>query len=197
MVSREDMTNAIALNSTMFNHRHSHRSSHRWVGLRGCRTCSVLPHKWCVLHRGDHCPAADEVETVRASNPGEQRPGGCGSGFRYVRTNLVARTAITNLAVVSLFGISFVSLMPAWAVKVLGGDATTNGFLLSGRGVGALLGGLMLASISGFVVRGRMVTLGASYSRSGCCFLRDALVAALLTGDRGDRLGLSGIREFF
>jgi len=110
------------------------------------------------------------------------------AGFRYVRTNLVARTAITNLAVVSLFGISFVSLMPAWAVKVLGGDATTNGFLLSGRGVGALLGGLMLASISGFVVRGRMVTLGSFVLPLGLLFFTGmrwlplSLLAIAVTG---------------
>ena len=47
------------------------------------------------------------------------------------------RTIIGLIGVVSLFGISFVTLFPAWAVKILHGDATTNGFLQSARGLGA------------------------------------------------------------
>jgi hypothetical protein len=43
---------------------------------------------------------------------------------------------------VSLFGMSFATLIPAWAVKILGGDARTNGLLQSARGVGALVAGL-------------------------------------------------------
>jgi MFS family permease len=83
------------------------------------------------------------------------------AGFSYVRKSLIARTVITNLAVTSLFGVSFVALMPAWAVKVLGGDAATNGFLQSARGAGALIGALMIAAIGVYIVRGRLVTLGS------------------------------------
>ncbi len=49
---------------------------------------------------------------------------------------------------------SFVTLMPAWAVQVLGGDALTNGFLTSARGMGALLAALGIASLSHRLRRG-------------------------------------------
>ncbi len=57
------------------------------------------------------------------------------------------RTIIGLLGVVSLFGIAYAILFPAWAVKILGGDATTNGFLQAARGLGALAGALFIASL--------------------------------------------------
>jgi predicted MFS family arabinose efflux permease len=82
------------------------------------------------------------------------------AGLEYVASHVVARTVIVNLAMISLFGVSFVALMPAWAVKVLGGDATTNGFLQSARGLGAMVGALMIAAMGGSVPRGKLATLG-------------------------------------
>jgi MFS family permease len=83
------------------------------------------------------------------------------AGLRYVASHTVIRIIVLNLAVISLFGLGFVTLMPAWAVKVLGGDAATNGFLQSARGIGALLGALMIASMGRYVQRGRLLTLGS------------------------------------
>jgi len=48
--------------------------------------------------------------------------------------------------------------MPAWASRVLHGDATTNGFLQSARGVGALGGALFLAWLGQRAARGRLLT---------------------------------------
>lgn len=53
------------------------------------------------------------------------------------------RVLVGLVAVVAFFGITFGTLLPAWAVDVLGGDATTNGFLQSARGVDALRGRVM------------------------------------------------------
>jgi len=66
-----------------------------------------------------------------------------------------------NLAMVSLFALGFITLMPAWAVDVLGGDATTNGLLQSSRGLGALVGALWIAALGGTRSRGQMLTLGS------------------------------------
>jgi MFS family permease len=62
---------------------------------------------------------------------------------------------------VSLFGLSTVTLMPAWAVSVLHGGPGTNGLLLSARGVGGVAAGVALASLSGVRVKGRLVTIGS------------------------------------
>lgn len=79
-------------------------------------------------------------------------------GLRFVATDRSVRTLIGLVMVLSTFGISAVTLMPAWAVKILGGDATTNGFLQSARGVGALLGALTVATLGRSGLRGRLLT---------------------------------------
>ena len=68
---------------------------------------------------------------------------------------------ITGLiAIVSLFGIAYATLLPAWAVQILGGDAKTNGFLQASRGLGAMTGALLIASLGRFRFRGKLLTLG-------------------------------------
>jgi predicted MFS family arabinose efflux permease len=79
----------------------------------------------------------------------------------YVKGEHATRTLILNMAVVSLFGISMVTLFPAWAVNVLGGDVRTNGLLLAARGLGAMSGALMIAWLGQRVARGRMWTIGS------------------------------------
>jgi MFS family permease len=82
-------------------------------------------------------------------------------GFQYVLAHPMIRALISLVLMTSLFGVSFAVLLPAWAVKILGGDATTNGWLQSARGVGALLGALVIASLGRFDFRGRLLTFGS------------------------------------
>jgi MFS family permease len=63
--------------------------------------------------------------------------------------------------VTALFGVSTATLYPAWAVEVLGGDATTTGLLQSARGVGALLSALLIASLGRISFKGKLLTLGS------------------------------------
>ncbi len=51
--------------------------------------------------------------------------------------------------------------MPAWAVTVLEGDATTNGLLQAARGGGAVLSALVLASLGRFAFRGKLISFSA------------------------------------
>jgi MFS family permease len=60
-----------------------------------------------------------------------------------------------------MFTLSLNTLVPAWSVSVLGGDSTTNGFLYSARGVGSLIGALMIASLGRISYRGKLVTIGS------------------------------------
>jgi len=64
------------------------------------------------------------------------------------------------VAVMGVFGFSFTTLFPVWAVKVLGGNETTNGLLQSARGVGALIGALGVASLGKFNIKGKLLTIG-------------------------------------
>lgn len=69
-------------------------------------------------------------------------------------------TLMGTVTVVGLFGIAFATLIPAWAVSILRGDATTNGLLQSARGFGALISALFLASVASFKIKGKLVTIG-------------------------------------
>jgi MFS family permease len=52
------------------------------------------------------------------------------------------------------------NLLPAWAVNVLHGDVRTNGLLLSARGLGAMAGALLIASLGRTHIKGKLWTLG-------------------------------------
>jgi predicted MFS family arabinose efflux permease len=64
------------------------------------------------------------------------------------------------LGLTSIFGLGYATLIPAWAVNILKGDATTNGLIQSARGVGSLLGALMIASLGRFTYKGKLLTVG-------------------------------------
>jgi MFS family permease len=81
-------------------------------------------------------------------------------GVRYTLAHPLLRTLMAVPAVAVLFVAVYATLLPAWAVEVLHGDARTNGLLQSARGVGSLLGALMLAALSHRGRRGRWLTIG-------------------------------------
>jgi predicted MFS family arabinose efflux permease len=83
------------------------------------------------------------------------------AGLDYVIADKMTRVLITNLGVIGILAMSVITLMPAWAVKILGGDATTNGWLLSARGLGSLVSALMIAAMANRVERGRLWTIGS------------------------------------
>jgi predicted MFS family arabinose efflux permease len=81
-------------------------------------------------------------------------------GIRYTTRQATIRILIINLGLVSIAGLGFVTLLPVWAVDVLGGDATTNGFLHTARGLGALSGALLIAAVGQTYSKGRLFTIG-------------------------------------
>lgn len=160
MVDREDMTNAIALNSAMFNTAMA-------VGpAAGGLIYGFLGPAWCFAVNGATFIAVI-VALRRMTLPPFVRPEARNSvladlrdGLRYVAGHALIRTIIGLMGVVAVFGISFVTLFPAWAVDILHGDAKTNGFLQSARGLGALTAALLIASLGRFRFRGKLLTVG-------------------------------------
>ena len=67
-------------------------------------------------------------------------------GFVYIYRSIPMRSTLLLLAMVSLVGMPYQVLMPVFAKKVLGGGPHTLGFLMGGAGLGALSGALYLAS---------------------------------------------------
>jgi MFS family permease len=160
LVDREDLTNAIALNSSMFNLATA--TGPAMAGL----TYALIGPAWCFLLNGLSFLAVIWA-LLRMKLPPRERVAkrastwaDLGEGVRYIMREPAIRTLIGLVGVTSMFGISFATLFPAWAVDVLGGDATTNGLLQSARGLGALFSALMLASLGRSRFKGKLLTLG-------------------------------------
>ncbi len=159
MVGREDQGNAIALNATMSNLAISIGPAiaglfYAWLGPA-----------WCFgINAASFIPVIVALGLMRL----ESRPRQIGTrtalgdfqdGMRYVAAHRSIRVLLMTAVVVTIFGMSFGTLFPVWAVAVLGGDATTNGFLQSARGIGSLIGTLMIASIARRLLTGKLVAI--------------------------------------
>jgi MFS family permease len=160
MVELPDMTNAIALNGAMFNTATA-------VGPAAAGVIyAIFGPAWCFTINGisfiavivalammklkPFVPKAEKTSTVADLK----------EGVRYVMGHPMVRTITALIAIVSLFGIAYATLLPAWAVKILGGNAKTFGFLQAFRGFGAMAGALLIASLGRFRFRGKLLTLG-------------------------------------
>jgi MFS family permease len=161
MVPREDLTNAIALNSTMF-----HSATAVGPAAAGLAYALFGPGM-CFTINGVSFIAVIVALQMMKLRPWVPPPRSKSvvselkEGLRYVASQPIVRVLIAGVAVTSMLALSLTTLVPAWAVKVLGGNAATNGFLLSARGAGSLAGALLIASLGRISYRGRLVMLGA------------------------------------
>ena len=161
LVDYKDMTNAIALNSAMFNT--SVALGPAFAGL----TYALFGPAWCFTINGLSFIAVIAALSTMKLKPSAPRAKqnsvltDLKEGLGYVVSHSMIRTIISLVGVISLFGFAFATLMPAWAVKILHGNAMTNGFLQSARGFGALASALLIASLGRFKFRGKLLTFGS------------------------------------
>ncbi|MCK9557538.1 MAG: MFS transporter [Candidatus Cloacimonetes bacterium] len=86
-------------------------------------------------------------------------------GWKYAYQSFPIRYLIMNLAIYTLFGFSYSTLLPVFARDILHGNSGTQGLLMSTAGIGALTGAFVLASrsnIKGMQMRLIVVGLVAS-----------------------------------
>ncbi|MGD0857767.1 MAG: MFS transporter [Terracidiphilus sp.] len=159
---RNDLSNAIAINSSMVNMA-------RLVGpsLAGM-LIAVSSEGWCFLIDGiSYLAVIASLLMMRLHAPVVKRAATSTltelkAGWTYVSEFLPVRTILLLFAVVSLMGMPFVVLMPIFAARVLHGGPHTLGFLMGSMGVGALVSALALAarrSVRGLV---KMIPMAAA-----------------------------------
>jgi MFS family permease len=144
--SREDLGNAIALNSAMFN-------SARFIGpsVAGI-LISTLGEGICFLLNGiSYVAVLAALQAIRVAEKEKRTQNGPVWGeFReaidYARNFKPIIAILALLSVFSIAGAPYMVLMPAYAKDVLHGGAHTFGFLMSAAGIGALSATLYLAS---------------------------------------------------
>ena len=141
---REDLSNAIALNSSMVN-------AARLVGpaLAGV-VISAVGEGWCFLIDGVSYMAVIAsllLMRIGPRTPADQSKVGeqLREGWRYVAGSAPIRSILLLLALVSLAGMPYTVLMPVIASEVLHGGPNTLGVLMAASGLGALAGAFTLA----------------------------------------------------
>ena len=160
MVGREDLMNAIALNSSMFN-------GARMIGPPiAAIFIPLIGEGWCFFANGAsyiaviiglllmkvHCPRrSGDVSPLESLI----------EGFRFVNRAAPIRALLLLLGLVSLVCMPYTVLMPIFAAKILHGGPKALGTLMGATGVGAMFGALTLASRKGVRGLGKWVALAA------------------------------------
>ena len=165
LVGREDLLDAIALNSSGFNLARIIGPSIAAIviaqaGLAWCFGINALSYV-AVL-------AGLFLIKLPAFKPMPQRLTplqGLVQGVRYMRSTPAVSALMRIVAVYAVFGIPYLVLMPVIARDVLGTGASGYGFLLTFVGIGALAGALTLAARARRIRRGRLLML-SSYAFS-------------------------------
>jgi MFS family permease len=161
MVGRDDLVNAIALNSSMFN-------GARVVGpaVAGLLVAAI-GEGWCFLANAISFLAVI-AGLVLMTGPFAAPAPSSGSaaaqiveGFRFAGRARPIRALLLLLGLVSLLGMSYTVLMPIFADRILHGGPRGLGMLMGASGIGALIGALRLAARKSLRGLGRWVAFSA------------------------------------
>jgi MFS family permease len=159
---REDLGNAIALNSFLFN-------GARLVGpsIAGI-LISILGEGMCFLLNGVSFLAviiallAMKMTPNKKDSEKTQVLQGLKEGFAYALGFPPIRSILFFIGWISLVGTANTTLMPVFARDILHGDSKTYGFLMAAIGVGAIIGAIFLASRKNVLGLGRIITMASS-----------------------------------
>lgn len=171
MVGKEDLMNAIALNSATFN-------TSRLIGpaLAGLALATVGAG-WCFLLNGLSFLAVI-IALLRMKLPPFEPPAQRGplgaqirEGLHYIRHDVVVLPVMGLVVVSSVFGFSYNALLPAYARDILGVGAQGLGLLSAAVGVGALVGALWVASSGRSQHKGWLLTAGSLFFPVMLCLL--------------------------
>jgi MFS family permease len=164
---KEDLANAIAINSTMFN-------GARLIGpaIGGLLIASVGA-AYCFLIDGLSYIAViaallamrikPKTINITTQNPLQRIK----EGFVYAFGFPPIRAILLLLALISLMGMQYTVLVPIFAEKILHGGPETLGFLMAASGVGALAGGTYLATRKSILGIGKLIALAPGILGTG------------------------------
>jgi len=163
MVGKDDLMNAIALNSSLFN-------GARVIGpaIAGF-LIGAVGIAWCYFLNGlSYIAVITGLVLMRLpDNPRAPKTTSAWTGFRevlaYLRSDRRVRTLMLLTATLSVFGFPYIAMMPVFARDVLHRGAAGYGALTSSIGIGAVIGALGVAFRSGRIRRrGRLMLVGGT-----------------------------------
>ncbi|AAM71350.1 MAG TPA: MFS transporter [Chlorobaculum sp.] len=161
MVERKDLPSAVALNASIFN------ASRvvgpvlagfmiTWVGTGGAFIANGVSYVAVIAALLAIRPTAAPPRPAVEERPIQS----IRSGIAYTRRHPVIRAIVLFVGVVSIFGWSFMSMLPVVARQTFGIGAAGMGYLYSAFGLGSLSGTVVVSMTSGKVRADRLVIGG-------------------------------------
>ena len=158
LVKREDLPNAIALNSILWH----------GAGLLGPSLVGLLVD-WIQISGCFYVNAVSYLAIVaallRMNIPEQPGPGGSlisqsiSDGFIYIRRERLILTLLAVTSLFNIFGRSYMTLLPVIAKEVLQVGASGLGFIAAAPGLGTIIGSLVLAALSRARVKRHVLAL--------------------------------------
>ncbi len=149
LVGKEDLMNAIALNSSIFNAARAIGPAVAGILISAAGTA------FCFFMNGlSYIAVIAGLLAMTVDTPVRKAPlsydvrKDMGEAIRYIRETPILLTTIALVSVVSVFGVNFNVLVPIFTRQELHLDAAAFGFLMSSFGAGALVGSFSLAIMS-------------------------------------------------
>jgi MFS family permease len=146
LVDKKDISNAVALNSAVFNGARLVGPSIGglivgWLGEGFCFLINGLSYiavigamlKMQIIPKSYHKSNARMMKEL-------------GEGIRYIKHFLPIKVLLIMAAIISFFGLPLTVLIPAYVGQNLGGDGQMLGFMMSAFGAGALSAAIYLAA---------------------------------------------------
>ncbi|MFC1804467.1 MFS transporter [Candidatus Omnitrophota bacterium] len=161
LVGKRYLLNAVALNAVAFN-------SSRMIGpaLAGILVATI-GMSGCFYINGISFLAmivallAIRIDSGRMGAAKNSLSKDLAEGLEFIRRHRAILILISMVGVTSLFGISYMILMPVFARNVLLVGMKGLGFLMSAVGIGALIAGLILAGLGDFPHKGRLLVFSS------------------------------------
>jgi len=159
LVGKEHLFNAIALNSVAFNSSRVIGPALAgvlvaYIGMSGCFYINGISFLAVIialfLIKIDKNIATDKNNTALKDLK---------DGLIFIKNNRLILVLITMVGIVSLFGVSYIILMPIFANEVLRVGVKGLALLMSSSGFGALVGALILARLGDFKYKGKFLML--------------------------------------
>ncbi|HET9224111.1 MAG TPA: MFS transporter [Roseiflexaceae bacterium] len=195
LVGREDLMNAIALDSMVFN-------GTRIIGpaVAGVVVAAIGEAAAFLFNGLSYLGVIAglllmRLDDFRAPARSSSAGGDLRAGIAYILGEPKVRLLLLQVGLLAVFGLAYVPLLPSFARDVLGGDALIFGLVASANATGALCAALMIALLGDRLPRVKLMTIALlSYSifLGGFTLARDLLPAVLLIAG----VGWSGITAF-
>lgn len=188
---KEHLSNAIALNSSMFNLARllGPALAGFVIAAFGPGICYLLDGLSYIAVIG--CLLVMRLPARTPSPPRRHPLVELREGFRYAFGFAPVRALILVVGSVSFAGFSYTVLTPVFARDIFRGDARTLGYLMSASGIGALAGALYLSTRKSIRGLGNVITLGGIMMGVGLigfswsCWLPLSLACLTMTGAGG------------